>query len=61
MEAIGRDLREMQRTPLAPSHVAALREVGAVVHYEAGEFLAREPIHRRAPRDGHSRSYPIHG
>jgi thioredoxin reductase (NADPH) len=48
MEAIGRDLREMQRTPLAPSHVAALREVGAVVHYEAGEFLARlgQPVDR---------------
>jgi thioredoxin reductase (NADPH) len=48
MEAIGRDLQEMQRTPLAPSHVAALRAIGTVVHYEAGQFLARlgEPVDR---------------
>src|ERR1700753_1355879 len=48
MEAIGRDLREMQRTPLAPSHVAALRAIGTVVYYEAGQFLARlgEPVDR---------------
>jgi thioredoxin reductase (NADPH) len=48
MEAIGRDLREMQRTPLAPSHVAALREVGTVVHYQAGEILAQlgQPVDR---------------
>ncbi len=41
METIGADLRQMQRTPLAESHVAALREVGAVVTYLAGSFLSR--------------------
>ena len=41
MEAIGADLRQMQRTPLAASHVAALREAGAFVTYPAGAFLAR--------------------
>jgi len=48
METIGRDLREMQRTPLAPSHVEALRAVGSVVDYEAGSVLCRpgEPIDR---------------
>ncbi len=48
MEAIGRDLREMQRIPLALSHVAALRKVGTVVEYEAGAFLARpgQPVDR---------------
>jgi thioredoxin reductase (NADPH) len=48
MEAIGGDLREMQRVPLGPTHVAALREAGAVVQYETGAFLARpgQPIDR---------------
>jgi thioredoxin reductase (NADPH) len=48
METIGRDLREMQRIPLAHSHVAALRDVGTVVHYETGAFLTRpgQPIDR---------------
>ncbi|SFR75756.1 FAD-dependent oxidoreductase [Sphingomonas jatrophae] len=48
METIGRDLREMQRTPLAPSHVAALRAAGTVETYPAGTFLARpgEPADR---------------
>ena len=41
METIGADLRQMQRTPLAPSHVAALRNAGTVVTYPAGTFLAR--------------------
>lgn len=41
METIGRDLREMQRVPLSPAHVAALRAVGAVRHYPAGTFVAR--------------------
>jgi thioredoxin reductase (NADPH) len=41
METIGRDLREMQRTPLAAAHVAALRAAGKVVIYPAGTFLAR--------------------
>ena len=48
METIGRDLREMQRTPLAPSHVSALRAAGQVVDYPAGTMLCRpgEPIDR---------------
>jgi len=48
METIGRDLREMQRVPLSPSHVAALRAVGTVRHYPAGTFLVRpgEPADR---------------
>lgn len=41
METIGADLRQMQRTPLAKSHVVALREAGAVVTYPAGTFLSR--------------------
>ena len=41
METIGRDLREMQRTPLAASHVAALKAAGTEAHYKAGEFLCR--------------------
>lgn len=40
MEAIGRDLKEMQRVPLAPTHVDALRRIGTVVHYPAGSTLA---------------------
>ncbi|MEP9380156.1 FAD-dependent oxidoreductase [Aquabacter sp. CN5-332] len=48
MEAIGRDLREMQRVPLAPSHVETLRRAGGIVHYEPGDFLARpgQPVDR---------------
>ncbi|WP_380782664.1 FAD-dependent oxidoreductase [Sphingomonas sp. R86520] len=48
METIGRDLREMQRVPLAASHVAALRSAGQVVDYPADTFLARtgEPADR---------------
>jgi thioredoxin reductase (NADPH) len=48
METIGGDLRQMQRTPLAASHVEALREHGKIVTYPAGTFLARpgEPIDR---------------
>ena len=41
METIGADLRQMQRTPLAESHVAALRAVGSIVTYAGGAFLAR--------------------
>jgi thioredoxin reductase (NADPH) len=40
MDSIGHDLRQMQRTPLAPSHVAALRQAGRIVEYEAGAYLA---------------------
>ena len=48
METIGGDLRQMQRTPLAASHVQALREAGKIVTYPAGTFLARpgEPMDR---------------
>src|SRR6202166_2534628 len=48
METIGRDLREMQRTPLAAAHVEALRAAGKVATYPAGTFLARpgEPVDR---------------
>src|ERR1700748_1224325 len=48
MEAIGRDLREMQRVPLAPSHVDALRGAGVEVTYAAGISLTspRQPIDR---------------
>jgi thioredoxin reductase (NADPH) len=41
MESIGRDLREMQRIPLAATHVAALRAIGVEKHYPAGTFLVR--------------------
>jgi thioredoxin reductase (NADPH) len=41
METIGADLRQMQRTPLAASHVEALRAAGREVVYPAGAFLAR--------------------
>jgi thioredoxin reductase (NADPH) len=48
MESIGPDLREMQRTPLAPAHVEALRAAGTVVTYPAGAMLARtgDPVDR---------------
>ena len=41
METIGRDLNEMQRVPLAESHVAALRVAGTVAYYAAGTFLVQ--------------------
>lgn len=41
METIGRDLREMQRVPLAESHVEAMRAIGSIVKYPAGTFLIR--------------------
>lgn len=41
MEKIGGDLRQMQRTPLAASHVEALRAVSRVAVYPAGMVLAR--------------------
>ncbi len=48
METIGRDLREMQRVPLAPSHVSALRAAGTIAHYVAGQFIVKtgDPIDR---------------
>ena len=41
METIGRDLEEMQRTPLTPAHVEAMRAVGRIVEHAAGTMLAR--------------------
>jgi thioredoxin reductase (NADPH) len=48
METIGEDLRQMQRTPLAATHVQAIRGVGSVVNYAGGTFVARpgDPIDR---------------
>jgi thioredoxin reductase (NADPH) len=48
METIGNDLRQMQRTPLALSHVEALRAAGKVVTYSAKVLLSRpgEPMDR---------------
>jgi thioredoxin reductase (NADPH) len=41
MESIGADLRQMQRTPLAAAHVAAVRAAGKLVTYAAGAFLTK--------------------
>jgi thioredoxin reductase (NADPH) len=41
MESIAFDLRQTQRTPLAPAHVEAIRAVGRTRSYAAGEFLAK--------------------
>lgn len=48
METIGRDLREMQRVPLADAHVAALRAAGTARRYPPGMFVSRpgEPVDR---------------
>jgi len=48
METIGRDLREMQRVPLAESHVAVLRAAGTARRYPSGTFVSRpgEPVDR---------------
>jgi thioredoxin reductase (NADPH) len=48
METIGRDLSEMQRVPLAPSHVAAMRAAGSIALYSAGTFLTHlgDPVDR---------------
>ncbi|TXC70342.1 cyclic nucleotide-binding domain-containing protein [Sphingomonas ginsenosidivorax] len=40
METIGHDLREMQRVPLQPSHIAAIRAAGTRTHYRKGAMLA---------------------
>ncbi|WP_439534913.1 FAD-dependent oxidoreductase [Polymorphobacter sp.] len=42
METIGFDLRQMQRTPLAASHVEALRSAGRQRHYPPGTVIARQ-------------------
>ncbi|MGB6306954.1 MAG: FAD-dependent oxidoreductase [Steroidobacteraceae bacterium] len=41
METIGEDLRQMIRTPLASSHVEALRAAGKVVTYPKGTLMAQ--------------------
>lgn len=41
METIGRDLAEMQRVPLAPAHVAALRAAGAPTTYAEGSYIVQ--------------------
>lgn len=41
METIAFDLRQMQRTPLAPDHVAAMRAAGRARAYAAGEMIVR--------------------
>ncbi len=41
METIGRDLLEMQRVPLAASHVEAIRGIGSETDYPAGAFVVR--------------------
>jgi len=41
LEKIGQDLMALQRTPLAESHIAAIREAGAEVRYPAGAVLVR--------------------
>ena len=48
MESIGNDLRQMQRTPLAPAHVEVLRAAGKVVTYSAQSFLSHpgDPMDR---------------
>jgi thioredoxin reductase (NADPH) len=48
METIGGDLRQMQRTPLAATHVEALRTAGRISTYPAAAYLARpgEPVDR---------------
>ncbi|MGU3390724.1 Crp/Fnr family transcriptional regulator [Sphingomonas sp. M1A8_2b] len=40
METIGRDLREMQRVPLQPAHIAAIRAAGTRKTYRKGTMLA---------------------
>jgi thioredoxin reductase (NADPH) len=39
LETIGRYLNEMQRVPLAESHVAALRAAGTAILYPAGKLV----------------------
>ena len=41
METIGADLKQMQRIPLASSHVEALRAAGRITHFAAGDFISR--------------------
>ena len=48
METIGGDLRQMQRTPLSPAHVEALRAAGRTVFYPQGTVIVRtgDPMDR---------------
>jgi thioredoxin reductase (NADPH) len=48
METIAFDLRQIQRTPLAPEHVAAIRAAGTERNYPAGTIVVRQgdPIDR---------------
>jgi thioredoxin reductase (NADPH) len=48
METIAFDLRQTQRTPLAPSHIEAIRAAGSVRRHAAGAVLGRlgAPIDR---------------
>ena len=48
METLAADLRQMRRTPLHDSHVAAIREAGEIVEFAKGEMVARvgEPANR---------------
>ncbi|WGM30725.1 cyclic nucleotide-binding domain-containing thioredoxin-disulfide reductase [Brevundimonas sp. NIBR11] len=41
LETIGRDLEEMQRTPLTAAHVEAMHAIGEVVTYDAGAFIVQ--------------------
>jgi thioredoxin reductase (NADPH) len=42
METIAFDLRQIQRTPLANEHVAAIRAAGTERNYPAGEIIVRQ-------------------
>lgn len=42
LETIGRDLEEMQRTPLTPAHVDAMRSAETVATYETGAYFAQQ-------------------
>jgi thioredoxin reductase (NADPH) len=44
LETIGRDLNEMQRVPLAPEHVAAIRAEGEEVLYPAGTLIVQPGV-----------------
>lgn len=48
METIGRDLTEMQRVPLEPAHVEAIRAAGKQVRHAAGKMLVEpgDPVDR---------------
>ncbi|MGA9410688.1 MAG: hypothetical protein WBV78_09615 [Roseobacter sp.] len=39
MESFAADLATLVRKPLAPEHVQAMRKVGQIVHFDAGETV----------------------